>query len=89
MYNRYIPGSNGVYKRIPTAETAETKTCTAESGACSATVRTPPTECRHSHKGSDMGDLLVLCIVILLLLDSDGEDMLTILVAAAAFMFLQ
>lgn len=90
MYNRYIPGSNGVYKRIPTAEPqTEVKTCTAESGACSSTVRTPPTDCRPSRKGTDIGDMLILCIVILLLLDSDGEDMLTILIAAVAFIFLQ
>lgn len=86
MYNRYIPGTNGHYERqivsppqperppAPLPEQPISKPCASAD---------PPAQ------GPDMGDLLLLCVLLLLLLDSDGEDMGTLLLTAAAFVFLQ
>ena len=89
MYNRYIPGSNGVYEKhsvlIPDAvqEHASGNNCKEQ------TKRPCETGPQTLTSGWDLGDLLLLCIVILLLLDSEDGDILPILIAAAAFLFLQ
>lgn len=96
MYNRYIPGSNGVYERRSVYEPKENP---EQCAICSPQERTAeePTCNRHTHPRKspfgglslDTGDLLLLCIVLLLMIDSDGEDFLPILITAAAFLFMQ
>lgn len=91
MYNRYIPGSDGIYKRhqiITQTPLPEQKACAENNSACSVAVQTPP-KFINSHGKHDIGDLLLLCIVILILLDSEEDDMLTILITVAAYLFLQ
>lgn len=94
MYNRYIPGANGTYQRHTVAErprpSPDAVEKPPEADAC------PPTERRENDcgprrwlpAGLDTGDLLLLCIVILLMIDSDEEDILPVLITAAAFLFL-
>ncbi len=36
--------------------------------------------------GLDLGDLLLLCVILLIVLESDGQDRLPLLIAAAAFL---
>lgn len=90
MYNRYIPGSNGIYKRqsisVPEPE------YNARTEAASENVHPPEPACKpeptQHHKGMDLGDLLLICIVVLILLDSE-EDVTPIIIAIAAYLFLQ
>lgn len=91
MYNRYVPGHNGNYERftvvdrcpIPQKEphdqnpTCHPQTETAQQQACSH---------RKSLFDFDLGDLLLLCIVILLAIDSDEDDLFPILIMAAVFL---
>ncbi len=96
MYNRYIPGSNGVYERRTVHEHQ------SKSEQCSLPTSTEPPEeqvcCspavqakRRNFGGLslDTGDLLLLCIVLLLMIDSDGDDLLPLLITAAALLFMQ
>lgn len=96
MYNRYIPGSNGVYQRhtVPDSPVCMTQTTETEPTPlpCITEAERPQQQpCSHQTGllGLDWGDLLLLCIVLLLLLDSDEDDMLPILIMAAAFLLLQ
>lgn len=96
MYNRYIPGTGGVYERRIVEEPKKQPPCPAvkEEPApeppenCS----TPPQKpCRPAApgRGLDLGDLLVLAVILLMMLDSDGEEDLTaVLITAAAFLLL-
>ena len=93
MYNRYIPGTNGVYERQIVREPDRkpaSDPCPKEISAETNPVRESATA--HSSPVSvpalDIGDLLLLCILLLLLLDSDQDDILSILITAAAFLFL-
>ena len=90
MYNRYIPDSNGIYERHSVPE-PESK----EHFAPPLLLQEASKSCEKRHIddnnrfGMDLGDLLLLCIVLLLLIDSDGDDKLPLLIMAAAFVFLQ
>jgi len=90
MYNRYIPESNGIYRKHavvvpdPIVEHSPEPICKEQEKQSSCECRQNP--CRV---GWDLGDLLLLCIVILLLLDSEEEDILPILIAVASFLFIQ
>ena len=93
MYNRYIPGTNGVYERQIIQEqdrkpasdpcqkevSAETNPIRERATALSSPVSVP---------ALDLGDLLLLCILLLLLLESDQDEFLSILITAAAFLLL-
>lgn len=93
MYNRYIPGTNGIYERKtvqePTISTqGPHKEITAEIDTC----RKITEENRCCNKkllpsGIDIGDILVLCIILLLLLDSDEDDIVPLLITAVVFLF--
>ena len=95
MYNRYIPGSNGVYERrsvpersgtsFPAHDTVSVHTC--ENSTADVCTQQPCGKPDTLLKGLDVGDLLLICIVILLFLDSEEDDMLPLLIAAAAFLF--
>lgn len=96
MYNRYVPGSNGIYERrivedsplrpqAPAAPPPEPQE--PAPPVCSNPVHTAPRQSPMANL--DLGDLLLLCIVLLLLLDAQDEDMLTVIVTVVAFLFLQ
>lgn len=90
MYNRYIPSSNGTYKRqsihIPDHENTPHHTDQNKKDH----EKTNESRKQPQHQNNfDLGDLLLLCIVVLLLLDTDEEDALPIILVIAAFMFLQ
>ena len=96
MYNRYVPGSNGVYQRhtvqekpspcdTPVPVQQSVQDCTPESPQ----RQQQPIVRQSGLFGLDWGDLLLFCIVLLLLLDSEEEDTLPILIMAAAFILLQ
>ena len=94
MYNRYIPGSNGIYERksVPeknniTPQTCDTvPVCTCDDNRKSVCTQQAYTKPGPPLKGLDIGDLLLICIVLLLLVDSEEEDILPLLITAAAFL---
>ena len=89
MYNRYIPGTNGIYERqsipepVRSAPTPEPQLC--QTGE----LPKEPERIKPCSTGPDLGDLLLLCIILLLMVDSEQEDLTSILITAAAFLFLQ
>ena len=87
IYNRYIPGSDGIYKRhsvsIPDNQTPNSSPKTPQPQSESDSPH------RNSPTGIDLGDILLLCIVILLICESEGNDTLSIIAAIAAFYFIQ
>lgn len=93
MYNRYVPGHDGIYRRQTVGDNEkpfkkqEIQTDTSEKKTEIAQQQRPP--CRNKSEGLDLGDLLLLCIIILLLIDSDEEDSLPLLITAVALLFLQ
>ena len=93
MYNRYIPGANGVYQRQTVAEPcAAPAPQPIQMPACQEkeAPSQPAPACNPSNfLGLDAGDLLLLLIILLLLIDSEEDDLMTILITAAAFLFLK
>ena len=95
MYNRYVPGHNGVYERITVSDFVSQRQSSvepaAETPSCEPEEKTKqqhsPREARQS--GPDLGDILLLCIVMLLLIDSDEEETIPLLIMAAAFLLQQ
>ena len=89
MYNRYIPQSNGIYRKhtieIPDQAPKNSYRITEEKHTEPCAPKAAPSTVRENW---DLGDLLLLCIVILLLLESE-EDTIPILIAIAAFLFTQ
>ena len=85
MYNRYIPGANGRYRCEQVHDTAQPESPSPET-------QSTPTVCQNTPQlpalaGTiDTGDLLVLAILALLLLDGEGDELL-VLIAAIAFLF--
>ena len=87
MYSRYIPGPDGVYRRQNLNQTpAPPPTHPAPPVPAAATQ--PPGLRQRLGKllpGSlELGDVLVLLIALLLLVDAE-EDLQTILLTATAF----
>ena len=91
MYNRYVPGHDGVYLRKTVEDTTPVINCEMTEPPEQPRVKTVQQQkpCRNTSDGFDLGDLLLLCIVILLLVDSDEDDSFPLLIMAAAFLFLQ
>ncbi len=93
MYNRYIPGNNGIYQRQVVEEPHPEASCPVPPPPCEA----PPENCTPSpacqsqglFAGLDLGDVLLLCVILLLLLDADQDDMLSLLIMAVAFILFQ
>ena len=93
MYNRYVPGNDGIYRRqtvLPAEPVYEKKEtlpeCCKENPEIAQQQRRPG---RNHAEGFDLGDLLLLCIIGLLLVDSEEEENLPLLLIAAAILFLQ
>ena len=96
MYNRYIPGANGVYEchSIPEPERQRIQEVdhksTAPENRDIEKQESNITQCpRKQSQSMDLGDILILCIILLLLIDCEQEDITSILITAAAFLFLQ
>lgn len=88
MYNRYIPGCNGIYERheVPSPNQPQYAVPSrleenSELGKKQTNVGYRPKRVQQF----DLGDLLLLCVFLLILLDSDEEDPLLPIIAAAAF----
>ena len=87
MYNRYVPGHDGSYRRqtVPEPEKCTRPELPAER-PCEEKPK-PKRQCQNQNM--DVGDLLLLCIVILLLIDSEEEDSIPLLIMAAVFLLSQ
>ena len=87
MYNRYIPETNGVYKR-QVIEECHAPAPHAPLPEGSAPIQTISQSAGRSPAKNnpvlDLGDLLLLCIILLILLDADPDDQLSIFIAAIA-----
>lgn len=89
MYTRYVPGPDGAYRPTTVADAPE-KTPPAplppqQSAPQAANLKQWLTQLLP--KGMETGDLLVLLIALLLLVDGE-EDAQTILITTAAFFLL-
>ncbi len=90
MYNRYIPSSNGQYHK---------QTICEQSDRIQDPLPSPPVmqETKQQQStgrptgllGLDWGDLLLICVIILLLLEAESDETLPILIMAGAFLLLQ
>ncbi len=94
MYNRYIPGTNGIYQRHTVPDQPKIVSTEAPKLEISHPCETERAQQQPVHRqpgplNLDWGDLLLVCIVLLLLIDSEEDDMLPILIMAAAFVLLQ
>ena len=95
MYNRYIPGQDGAYRRerveepYPPQPTPRMPVASPQDCAQEPPPAPPEAEKQQSLWGMDLGDLLLLCILFLILLESQDEDPLPLLITAAAFFLLR
>ena len=94
MYSRFTPGPDGVYRRqsiaSPPAPPQEPPQTPQISAPPAPPAPTPSLKQRISALlpgDLDVGDVLVLLVGILLLIDAE-EDLQTILITLAAFFFL-
>ena len=94
VYNRYIPQPDGRYLRMdvqppqdaPAQPSTQAPPCAPPAHPCE-----PPRggfSSRLLPRGRDTGDLLVIAILLLLLVDSDADDPLPVLLTLAAFILL-
>ena len=89
MYNRYIPGSNGIYQRHSVEVPDNPAHCVIPGAHKETEEHHKEKQTWSNVQGLDLGDMLLICIVVLMLLDSEDGDILPILVSVAAFLFLQ
>lgn len=103
MYSRYVPDASGVYRQTtleqsppPSPPPAPPEAAFAPQSAPCAPAP-PPEHAGRSLKatlerllprGMDAGDLLVLLILLLLYVDGEQEDSLSLILTAAAFLLL-
>ena len=96
VYNRYIPQPDGSYLRMdvqpPPKVSAQTQP--SEPSCAPPLPAAPPCSAgggflsRILPRGADTGDLLVIAILLLLLVDGDADDPLPVLLTLAAFILL-
>ena len=86
MYNRYIPDPNGRYeiRAMQEPPCQEPKDPVKEAMPNCA----QRTDYKSFENGMDLGDLLLLCIILLICLDQN-DDLQSVLITAAAFLFMQ
>ena len=95
MYNRYIPGNNGIYQRQIVEDPQQKSSCADSQNTYEAPPETHTTSSSSGCQsqgflaGLDLGDVLLLCVILLLLLDADQDDMFSLIITAAAFILLQ
>lgn len=96
VYNRYIPQPDGRYLRMDVQPPQETpvQPIQSEPSCAPPPPAAPPCNAgggflsRLLPRGTDTGDLLVIAILLLLLVDSDADDPLPVLLTLAAFILL-
>ena len=95
MYNRYVPETGGVYRKTVVEEPKKDQPClqaappeptVAEEAPCSRQEQPP---CPGGPFPMDLGDLLLLCVVLLLLVDCEEDEWMNVLITAAAFLLLR
>lgn len=94
VYNRYIPSADGGFTRVRVAAPPQTEASVVPACTQEHICAPPPSPAgagrgmlsRLLPAGLDAEDLLILAILLLLVLEGDEEDMLPILLAAAAFL---
>lgn len=92
MYNRYIPASDGTYRRqIVHGQTAPAQPEVREEISPPKPRQAAPQRpaAPFPPLSLDRGDLLVLVILFLLLTDGEDTDPLTLLITLAAFVLFQ
>lgn len=96
MYSRYVPDASGVYRQTTLEQSPPPSPPPAPPSAPCAPAP-PPEHAGRSLKatlkrllprGMDAGDLLVLLILLLLYVDGEQEDSLSLILTAAAFLLL-
>lgn len=102
MYNRYVPDAAGVYRQTTVEtvpDVPDTPQPPLPPPACPVPPPPPPVPAaepgrrslsglleRFLPRGMDTGDLLVLLILILLAVDGEEEDSLSVILTIAAFL---
>lgn len=102
MYNRYVPDAAGVYRQTTVETVPDVPDAPqppVPPPACPAPPPPPPVPAaepgrrslsglleRFLPRGMDTGDLLVLLILILLAVDGEEEDSLSVILTIAAFL---
>ena len=96
VYNRYIPQPYGTYLRMD-VQPQQTTAAPEPQPAAPCAQPLPPAPCARPEggflsrllpRGADTGDLLVIAILLLLLVDSDTDDPLPVILTLAAFILL-
>lgn len=96
MYNRYVPDASGVYHSstvAPPPQPPAPQASAQQPLPPPPPVPEPPVHGRSGllsgllPRSIDTGDLLVLLILLLLVLDGEQEDDLTALLAIAIYLF--
>lgn len=96
VYNRYIPQPDGTYLRMD-VQPQQTTAAPEPQPAAPCAQPLPPAPCARPEggflsrllpRGADTGDLLVIAILLLLLVDSDTDDPLPVILTLAAFILL-
>jgi len=90
VYNRYIPGNDGRYRIeiVPELDPARPPTDPGFVPEQNEQKSEPRIQELPAAEGFDLGDLLLLCIVLLLCVDCGEGDLQSLLITAAAFLFL-
>ena len=99
VYNRYIPQPDGTYLRMDVQQPQQTASAPQPEPqpAAPCAPPLPPAPCARPEggflgrllpRGADTGDLLVIAILLLLLVDSDTDDPLPVILTLAAFILL-
>lgn len=102
MYNRYVPDAAGVYRQTTVETVPDVPDAPQPPlppPACPVPPPPPPVPAaepgrrslsglleRFLPRGMDTGDLLVLLILILLAVDGEEEDSLSVILTIAAFL---
>lgn len=83
MFNHYIPTADGTYQRQKIVPPAD----------CQTPPQTAPAPQKPTSGAKvgkpDLGDLLVLLVLLLVMVENDDGDTLTPLITLASFLFLQ
>lgn len=97
VYNRYIPGTDGRFQRMTVVPPELPQPPLPPEMPCAVPAEQADAPCAGQGKhllrgllptGFDTGDLLILAILLLLLIDGDEDDTLSVLLTFAAFILM-
>ena len=83
MYNRYIPNAQGGFERVLVRQSSEPAPIVPEAASDAQDLLRPLKNLIPS--GMDTGDILIILIFLLVLLDAEREDVPSALLMLAAF----